>query len=645
MEDALKKQEAGAATGEAIAGAFATVKQLVAVRKAEAVCAALLLLMAANLFASISRKSITNDEIVHIPAGYYHLVAGEFQLNNEHPPLVKMWAALALLFVQPDEPPAPKTVDENFMERTWGFHERFWQANYTRFQAVTFWPRLMMIPITLALGALIFAFARKLFGEMAALLAVVLYVLEPTVLAHGRIVHTDVPAALVYLLFFFTLHYYNEEPVLKRAVDPGTADTGTAGAPPASSNAFLPISVKSGNPENVASNESGRAARGPSKRRALLLGLACSVALLTKFSMLVILPVLALYLLARLFLKWRNSKERSQVVFHGGLVSVVILLLVNAAYYFQHPVLEASDVRWVEMKSPAFLGFVTTGVRVLSKIIPTYYLFGIYNIEMHNHYGHATSLLGQYSDRGWWYYFPAAFALKTTLPFLLLAMAALAWVIWRLAIKRDTRFLWLVVPVAVYLAISLTSHINIGVRHFLPVYPFLFIAGGALLAQLLRARRKIGIVVLVVLCGWMTFEAARTFPDYTPYMNQLASRHPHWYYLSDSNVEWGDDVGALAAYLKARGETKVRAALSGGWSTLGRYGVDYLDMVSLPPDQTPETRYVALGASFLNGSVIPGDESVIGRRSFERANLFARYRDRKPEAVFGNSIYLYREHE
>jgi hypothetical protein len=166
-----------------------------------------------------------------------------------------------------------------------------------------------------------------------------------------------------------------------------------------------------------------------------------------------------------------------------------------------------------------------------------------------------------------------------------------------------------------------------------------------LLAQLLRARRRVGIAVLVILVGWMGFEAVRVFPDYTPYMNQLASRHPHWYYLSDSNVEWGDDVGELAAYLKARGETKVRAALSGGWSTLGRYGVDYLDMVSLPPDQTPETRYVAIGASFLNGSLIPGDENVIGRRYFERTNLFARYRNRKPEAVFGGSIYLFREKE
>jgi hypothetical protein len=565
-------------------------------RRVEVLCAALLFGMGIQLFAAISRKSITNDEIVHIPAGYYHLVAGEFQLNNEHPPLVKLWAALPLLIVQPDEPPAPNTESENFMERTWGFHERFWQANKSRFQSVSFWPRVMMIPITLALGVLIFSFARKLFGKTAALISVGLYVLEPTVLAHGRIVHTDVPAALVYLLFFFTLFRYSEK---------------------------------------------------PSARRAWVLALACAVALLTKFSMLIVLPVLAVYLLVRLIINRGDRPQRFPVLLHSGLIAGVVLFLVNAAYYFQHPPLEASDVRWVALQSPALLGFVTTLVRLVSYVVPTYYLFGVYNIELHNHFGHATSLLGQYNDLGWWYYFPVAFALKTTIPFLLLAIASLGWAVWKLIRRKRhyQRFLWLVVPVCIYLAISLTSHINIGIRHFLPVYPFLFIAGGGLLAQLLRARRTAGTAVLVVLFAWMSFEAVRTFPDYTPYMNQLASSHPHWYYLSDSNVEWGDDVGALADYLKARGETKVSAALSGGWSTLGRYGVDYLDMVSIPPDKTPETRYVAIGASFLNGSVIPGDENVIGRRSFERTSLFARYRDRKPEAVFGNSIYLFREHE
>ena len=598
MEDALKqKQEAppalGAALSEPIARWLAAARRSAAAHRAEIACAALLLLMAANLFATISRKSITNDEIVHIPAGYYHLVAGEFQLNNEHPPLVKMWAALPLLFLQPDEPPAPNTDDENFMERTWGFHARFWQANREHFAAITFWPRVMMIPIALALGALIFVFTRKLFGDTAALLAVALYVLEPTVLAHGRIVHTDLPAALVYLLFFFMLYRYAE---------------------------------------------------APDRRSALLLGLVCGVALLTKFSMVVILPVLLVCVVVRLWMTRTDKQQRRQVLWHAGLVTVVILFLVNAAYYFQRPPLEASDVRWVALKSAPIFTEITTSVRVLSKIIPTYYLFGLYNVLVHGHYGHATSLMGQYNDLGWWYYFPVAFALKTTIPFLLLSMAALGWAIWRLVAKRDLRFLVLVVPVALYTAIALRSHINIGIRHFLPVYPFLFIAGGALMAELLR-RNRIGTVAVIILIGVLGFEAVRAFPNYTPYMNQLASRHPHWYYLSDSNVEWGDDVGDLAAYLKARGETRVSAALSGGWSTLTQYGVEYLDMVGMPPGATPETRYVAIGASFLNGSVVPGDENVIGRRSFERTNLFARYRNRKPEAVFGNSIYLFREDE
>src|SRR5258706_12556618 len=384
MEDALKKQDESVASGETVVSAFAhlyaSARRLLVLHKAETVCGALLLLMAVNLFAAISRKSITNDEIVHIPAGYYHLVAGGFQLYNEHPPLVKMWAALPLLIVQPDEPPAPKTEDENFMERTWGFHERFWQANQARFQTVTFWPRVMMIPITLALGMLIFVFARKLFGETAALIAVALYVLEPTVLAHGRIVHTDVPAALAYLLFFFALHKYSE---------------------------------------------------APGKKRALILGLVCALALLTKFSMLVLLPVLAIYFLARLFLNWRDRKQRTQILFHSAVITEVVLFLVNAAYYFQRPALEASDVRWVAMKSPALLGFVTTFVRLASYLLPTYYLFGVYNIELHNHFGHATSLLGHYNDLGWWYYFPVAFALKTTIPFLLLAIAGISWSVWR----------------------------------------------------------------------------------------------------------------------------------------------------------------------------------------------------------------------
>src|SRR5258707_10532132 len=183
-----------------------TVQHFVRAHQAEALGAGLLLVMAVNMFAAIAHKGITNDEIVHIPAGYYHLVAGDFQLNNEHPPLIKMWAALPLLLIQPNEsPPTAAEKQGTFNGLTWSYEHRFWQNNQTQFERILFWTRAMMIVLTLALGVLIFFYARSLFGSRAGVIAVALFTLEPTVLAHGRIVHTDLPAAFAFLFFFFVL--------------------------------------------------------------------------------------------------------------------------------------------------------------------------------------------------------------------------------------------------------------------------------------------------------------------------------------------------------------------------------------------------------------------------------------------------------
>jgi hypothetical protein len=127
-------------------------------------------------------------------------------------------------------------------------------------------------------------------------------------------------------------------------------------------------------------------------------------------------------------------------------------------------------------------------------------------------------------------------------------------------------------------------------------------------------------------------------------MNQLAWKHPHWYYLSDSNVEWGDDTGELARYLVDRGETRVRAAVLGGWLSKAQYNVDYVNplVINQPVEQT---RYIAIGASYLNGSTVPLIRDQEGHPITEqqRRDFFAAYREREPEAVFGGSIYLFRE--
>ncbi len=567
--------------------------------RAETLCAGLLLLMAVNFLTVLPRKTITNDEIIQLPAGYTALKGGDFRPNNEHPPLAKMWAALPLLIAGAEAPPGPEAppAEDTPDRRTTANVRAFWETNSARFEAISFWARVPMILLTLALGATIFGYTRRLFGPRAAVLATALFSVEPTVLAHGRVVQTDIPAALAFLGFFVALHAYADCPTF---------------------------------------------------RRAALLGLVSAAGFLTKFSMLVLAPVLALALLALWTLAPRRGVWRRQVAAQTAVVALVVLVAINAVYFFDRRPLEAADLNLIAHTASDRAGRVRAAIEALSIPLPTYFVVGAYTIFFHNSGGHSAGLLGMYSAHGWWYYFPVAFALKTSLPFLILALGAVGWALWRLVAGREIRLLAILVPLALYTALAMRSQINIGIRHLLPAFPFLFILGGAALDRLLRPRRTRALRVAaataaVVALGWMGGEAARAYPDYIPYMNQLARPRPHWWYLSDSNVEWGDDVGALARYLRARGETSVRGALLGGWGTLELYGIEYLDMADPSAGPLPETRYIAIGASYLNGSTVPGaTEGGDAAAQQARRDFFADYRNRVPEVVLGGSIYLYR---
>jgi 4-amino-4-deoxy-L-arabinose transferase-like glycosyltransferase len=450
-----------------------------------------------------------------------------------------------------------------------------------------------MIALTVLTGVLVFAFARDLFGATAAVLAVALFALEPTLVAHGRVVQTDVPAAFGYLLTTYALYKY---------------------------------------------------LRAPSLRRALLLGAAGGLACLTKFSMLMVAPAIGAVYLA---LWWRGRKSQGSakaLASHALTTMLAALFVFNAAYFFDHRPLGFEGVKWLHEGAPNQPDGIVRFVETVTYVLPTDFVLGALWQIWHNRAGHNAGLLGMYSRTGWWYYFPVAFALKATLPFLLLSLASLGWGVERIIRGRERRFLFLLAPFAVYAAASVAGALNLGVRYFLPAYMFLFILGGALLERLWRARRsrRAGAVLAAALLAWVCVEAARAHPDHMSYMNQLAYRQPHWWYLSDSNVEWGDDTRALAEYLRAKGETKVRAMFLGGFLTLHHYGVDYLDAFAVP--EGPPPRYTAVGASFLNGSTVPdsaGDWKPAD--DAERVNYFDEYRRRTPEKVFGGSIYLFRE--
>ena len=584
-------------------------------RWAEACCALALVVMAVNLLAILPQKTITVDEFVHIPAGYAGISRGDFRPNNEHPPLAKLWAAVPLLALGTHTP--PDLPAESSAQRTMNTARYFWEENAADFAAITFWARVPMIALTLVLGTLIFFVTRRAFGPRAAALAITLFSLEPTVLAHGRIVHTDIAAALAYLAAWIALYAYLGRPT-----------------PP----------------------------------RAALLGLIVGAACATKYSLVILGPVVALALLGLLAVAPRRGLTRRAPFAHAALVALVALVAVNTAYGFRHQPIESSDLAAIRDERPAQADAIIAAFDTLAPAIPPYYLHGVYTVFGHNASGHQAALLGEYSLTGWWYYFPVAFALKTTLPFLLITIAALAWAVWRIATRRDRRLVALVLPLALYGALAMSSQLNIGIRHLLPIYPFLFILAAAALDHLLsfssgtsavmvartptltrswQGRRRAATrpralsrfvplaprLLLAATLAWIAVEAARAHPDYLVYVNQLA-RGPAWQYLSDSNVEWGDDTAALAAYLHAQGEMGIRAALAGSRDTLGLFDIEYHDYFDAPAPGTP-TRYLAIGASFLNGSTVP----VV--RDEWRPDYFATFRYRQPVAVFGRAIYLY----
>lgn len=155
-------------------------------------------------------------------------------------------------------------------------------------------------------------------------------------------------------------------------------------------------------------------------------------------------------------------------------------------------------------------------------------------------------LWGSYSTEGWWYYFPVAMVLKTPLPTLLSIGAGV--------MRRHDRLdlLLLVLPAVTLLGAAMTTSINIGIRHVLLVYPFLFVLAGRGVAGL-WARPRARFVVPALAAG-LVFSVATTTPRFLSYFNLATGGSPRGHlHLVDSNFDWGQNDRELAEYVRETG--------------------------------------------------------------------------------------------
>ncbi len=167
--------------------------------------------------------------------------------------------------------------------------------------------------------------------------------------------------------------------------------------------------------------------------------------------------------------------------------------------------------------------------------------------------GHKAYLLGQWSEKGWWYYYPVAILVKTPVALLLLFVSAIA-----LALRRIRQWTFAetapLIAVAVYLACAIPNKADIGIRHVLPIYPLLAVVAGTEFARLKPRQQLIG----WILAAWLVVTAFQAHSDYIAYFNELVGGSANGQnYLLDSNFDWGQNGKLLKKWVEKSRPTRI----------------------------------------------------------------------------------------
>ncbi len=541
------------------------------------VAAALLALLALLQLDAARKDGVTFDEVYHIPVGYVFLRGGPY-FDRGHPLLARYLYALAL----------PRGLAVDLADHSWGtdgigYGVRFLTRQSTPMTELVLRARMVAILLSLILALAVSELARRRWGPAAGLLSLALCATSPDLIAHGHLATNDLAAALAMFGAGVTLIRFADRPTARRTV---------------------------------------------------VAALAMSLAFLTKFTTMTLAPIALVLLVAR-----RLSDGRSPVVAPfvklGLLTFVAVVVLGMASVGFQRGSLGA-DLHLTQNEHPAAIRAALDGVvarldragihtsveRLLAARIPGYLFFKNVGFLV----GRSLSpdlftdgrqyLLGEYSARGWHGYFVVTFLLKTPLPFLALLIL--------LVVARPRRLWPVLIPALVYYAVCLSTHANIGQRHLLPIYPWLFVAAGSLASSsLLRVRLAAWSLAALGLLAVL-----QDHPYELAYFNWLAGPpEVSWSRLSDSNIDWGQDVPRLAEWQRA--------------NQIGPMRVDLHS--SMPPEA--EGVVTSADSRWLAVSVTRLLNRQAGRAGEAGGDVekWGWLRSRKPDFRVGKSIFVYRD--
>lgn len=536
---------------------------------------------------SATRRAAAWDEPIHIMSGYAAIAHQEYRIDPSHPPFARLWASLPLLVTGPYDLNVG-LIDSAASQSGW-LADAYALAHeflYVRNDAdrLLYASRFTVALLGVLLGGLLFMWTYEWLGVVPAAAALGLYAVEPNVSGHATLVTTD----LAFACFMFGSVY------------------------------FL-----------------WRTCSSPTAWNVLGVSAGVGLALTTKFSAVLLIPIIAILLTVAVV---RRAITVRAALIVAAAVAGGTLAAIWAAYGFRWE--PSATGAWV-FRTQDINGSAGVVVASIAEWIDAHHLLPnaftqgfVYNLWSVQALG--AYLGGEYSATGWWYYFPLAMALKT--PLALLALVAVGTAAWLWTPRGDSQRMaaFVVVPVAVYLAAAMASGINIGVRHVLPVYPFLLLIA-AFGVNALAARRRVGKALAVALCLVAGVEFAHAYPYPTTFFNQIAGGPQNGFrFLADSNLGWGQGLKPLKAWMDEAGVSHVNLAYF-GQADPAYYGIDCTYLPGSPDFAVPFIArprlpgYVAISATVLTGVYL-----------HPAWRLFYRpFRDLEPVAVVGNSIHVY----
>jgi 4-amino-4-deoxy-L-arabinose transferase-like glycosyltransferase len=449
-----------------------------------AVAAVLIAFGMIRMAATFRVFSATVDEATHVGAGLELLEYHRYRFQRENPPLPRLVLSAA--------PWAGGMRYDPRGDLSAQLHSIFYghgeyKANLARARAGN------LVFFAIAAVALFYA-ARDALGDEGALLALFLFTMQPIVLGYSALATHD-----------------------------GAGVAGVA----------------------VALVAFARWLRRPRLQSALLFGAAYGFSILCKFSCIAFVALACAGMaIVRLLHDGNLRRQAPRAAATLLPAAAVTLFTIWAGYAF--------TVRTVGELVPLSDAFGPQVHRLLAHLdhrtpLPAPDFFaGVAGLLRIDQGGFQTFLCGKVTTSGWWWYFPFAIVMKSTIATLLLVLVGS----WFVARDRKLRWAcaeWSVAALCV-VAVAMPSTLDLGIRYILPFYVAISVVAAAAALAMFRASRVSAAVAIALLAGHLAASFA-AHPDYFPYFNAFGGRDPSLY-LIDSNLDWGQDILRLRSVVR-----------------------------------------------------------------------------------------------